>query len=119
MASPVVGVEADRVRGCQFWLSAVADAMAHPGSWVTSQVLVGVSDGLPCPAAGVLSTLAVVDKPLVLSHELSRSDWIRTWIGNHTGATLVDDPRDVRFAVVAANDVEFALNEFSTSEIEC
>ncbi|MBL0933540.1 MAG: phosphonate C-P lyase system protein PhnH [Rhizobiaceae bacterium] len=90
----------DPVFDAQATFRAVMDAMAEPGT--RRQVKAGATPPAPLsPTAGALAlTLCDQDTSIWLDASLS-TEVVIEWLRYQTGATIVDDPAQARFAFVA------------------
>jgi len=94
VSTPWEAAFADPVHDAQTCFRAVLDAMAHPGRIIR---VTGVSPpvSLCIAAAAVLLTLTDHDTALWLEDGTAQN-----WIGFHTGAPFVTDPRQCAFALL-------------------
>lgn len=110
---------ADPVIESQRIFRSVMDAMARPGSLQQMK-----TDGLEPPPplsttlAGVALTLCDFDTPLWLDAALSKSEAVVSYLRFHTGAPIVDLPKDAAFALVSSKDTMIPPGSFNTGTPE-
>ncbi len=91
---------------------AVMNAMAMPGT--IGHIIRAPDSPMPLNAAtaALLLTLCDYETPVWLSQSLAQND-IRSWVGFHAGAPLVEAALEARFAFVASTDELPELSEFA------
>lgn len=87
-------------------------ALSEPGTIRTLSEAVAPPQGLCTAAATALLTLADYETPIWLPEGLREGE-AGAWLRFHCGATLVSDPADAVFAVIAAEAAEPALACFA------
>lgn len=91
---------ADPVHEAQACFRALLDALAEPG---TTRAVAGIGEP-PAPlssvAASVIATLADFETTIWRDAALA-TPAVDAWIAFHTGARLVEDPREATFALIA------------------
>lgn len=116
-SSDVAGFS-DPVRGAQSVFRQVMWAMASPGE-------VREVTGIPAPplplsigAAALVLTLADFETPIWLDPELAAAPDVASYLRFHTGAPIVEDPQDARFAVIATSGGLPSLDSFAQGTLE-
>ncbi|MEM5491883.1 phosphonate C-P lyase system protein PhnH [Hoeflea sp. AS16] len=109
---------ADPVGASQTVFRALMDAMARPGSVRALPDVTAPPAPLSASASALIATLADADTPVWLDPALANASAVRDWIVFHTGASVVDNPSDAAFALVAAPQNLSALNGFSLGSQE-
>lgn len=89
----------DPVFDAQVSFRAIMDAFARPGTIAELGELVHPPRPVPSAAGSFLATLADYDSPVWLD-AATISGGFSDWLSFHTGAPVVDDPADARFALV-------------------
>lgn len=108
---------ADPVPDAQRVFRAVLDAFARP---TLSQHLVpGITTApLGIGVSAVLLALCDEQTPIWLDHALRASDDVCAWLRFHTGARLVDAPRDALFAVASSPSAAPHLDDLASGTDE-
>jgi alpha-D-ribose 1-methylphosphonate 5-triphosphate synthase subunit PhnH len=75
--------------------------MARPGTIVPIGGLAQAPQPLSLAAAAVALTLSDYETPVWLDLALAQSPEIAAWLRFHTGAPLMDDPRQAAFGLIA------------------
>jgi alpha-D-ribose 1-methylphosphonate 5-triphosphate synthase subunit PhnH len=106
----------DPVLSSQSVFRSVLEAMANPGRLIDLSVpLPETQTQLPQGLAMILLTLADYETPVFLDAPFN-TDSCRKWIVFHTGATLTQDSKQARFAVLSAETSHFACDQFDLGD---
>lgn len=97
-------------QGC---FRSVMDALARPGLVKPLASTLLPPEPLTPELASIALSLADPDAPLWLDATLARSPEIRDYLRFHTGARIVEDPRDAAFALVVEPASMPALGAFA------
>jgi alpha-D-ribose 1-methylphosphonate 5-triphosphate synthase subunit PhnH len=116
-AAPAYGF-ADPVFDAQRVFRAVMNALARPGSIQSLGVALDPPPGLPAGLAAIALTLADHETPLWLDGTLAACGAVTAYLRFHTGATLVPDPADAAFALVADPAGILPFDRFSPGTAE-
>lgn len=97
----------------------VMDAMARPGILheIDNERLAPPTP-LSATLAGIVMTLCDYDTPLWLDTTLSKSSDVISYLKFHTGAPIVDLPKDAAFAVVSSPQTMIPPGNFNTGSPE-
>ncbi|MEX6508041.1 phosphonate C-P lyase system protein PhnH [Jiella sp. M17.18] len=95
----LTGGFADPVFDAQAVFSAVMNAFARPGTIVDLAGRTQPPRPVPEAAGAVLATLADADTPVFLD-EAAAGGAMAAWLGFHTGAPVVAEPADGRYALI-------------------
>jgi alpha-D-ribose 1-methylphosphonate 5-triphosphate synthase subunit PhnH len=105
---------ADPVFCSQAVFRTVLTALSEPGKIMAlPDHLSGRPENLSPAAAALLLTLVDYETPVWLS---AAFEPIRTWLVFHTGAAIAAKPMDARFALIAAEQSEIALDAFNLGD---
>ncbi len=102
----------DPVHQSQAAFRGLLSALSEPGTIRTLSEAVAPPQGLCTAAATALLTLADYETPIWLPERL-RDGEAGAWLRFHCGATLVSEPAEAVFAVLAAEAGEPALASFA------
>ena len=105
---------ADPVRASQGCFRQILDAMAEPGSSHTLVPDIQVPRGLTAASALVLLTLIDFETPVWLAPGIG--DAAAEYLRFHTGARMVEAPREAHFAVVDGAKLEPGLAAFNPGD---
>ncbi|THV22310.1 phosphonate C-P lyase system protein PhnH [Peteryoungia ipomoeae] len=111
-ASSLVGAFADPVHDAQGTFRQVMDAMARPGSLQTMTATLAPPPPLDMASGALLLTLCDQDTPVWLAPSLAQSS-LPAWIGFHTGAPVVAEKADARFAFSGLENAMPVLMHFA------
>lgn len=92
---------ADLVKDSQSVFRSVMDALSRPGLTRPIHVEAVPPAPLSPEVAAVALTLADHDSPVWLDETLAASEAVVAWLKFHTGAPIVNDPREADFALVS------------------
>ena len=91
---------ADLVKDSQSVFRTVMDALSRPGLKQPIHVDAAPPAPLSPEVAAIALTLADHDSPVWLDETLAASEAVVAWLKFHTGAPIVNDPREADFALV-------------------
>jgi alpha-D-ribose 1-methylphosphonate 5-triphosphate synthase subunit PhnH len=108
----------DPVLASQAVFRAVMDAMARPGTIVTTDALAQAPPPLGLAAACVALALVDYETPVWLAPQLAAAADVAAWLRFHTGAPLTDDPQRAAFAFIADPHDMPAFADFCQGSME-
>ena len=106
----------DPVLSSQSVFRSVLEGMANPGRVIDLAIpLPATQTRLPQGLAMIMLTLADYETPVFLDTAFN-DEICRQWIVFHTGATLTNESKNARFAVLSAEALHFDIEHFDLGD---